>query len=100
MTNGVTALTGRLWICDDRIRTGASGRSTDYGGRTRRLHNQDGEGLELVKLEHWGRKWTWTCFRHGNGSKQLGFRFWWNDQRVGLEMNFGVRELSIMREWD
>ena len=44
--------------------------------------------LELVKLEHWGRKWTWTCFRHGNGSKQLGFRFWWNDQRVGLEMNF------------
>lgn len=53
-----------------------------------------------MKLEHWGRKWTLTCFRHGNGSKTLGFRLWWNEQRVGLELNLGIRELSIMREWD
>ena len=53
-----------------------------------------------MKLDHWGRKWILTCFRHGNGSKQVGFRVWWNSQRIGLEINFGARELSLMREWE
>lgn len=53
-----------------------------------------------MKFDHWGRKWTWTCFRVGNGSKQFGAHIWFNDQRVGLEMHFWTRELSIMREWD
>jgi hypothetical protein len=53
-----------------------------------------------MKIDHWGRRWTWTCFKVGNGSKQFGAHLWWNDQRVGLETHFGVWEFSIMREWE
>ena len=52
-----------------------------------------------MKLDHFGRKWTFSCFRVGNGSKQFGVHFWWNKQRAGLEIHFWTWMLQIMREW-
>lgn len=43
--------------------------------------------------------WAFHCFRVGNGSKQFGGAFWFNSQRVGLQLNFWVWELQIMRDF-
>lgn len=53
-----------------------------------------------MKLDHWGKKWTLTCFKAGgNGTKQFGGAFWGNSARLGLQLNFWVWELQIMRDF-
>ena len=52
----------------------------------------------MKTVKYWG-KWTFSYFRVGNGSKGIGGSLWWNSQRVGLEVSFGVWELQAMREW-
>lgn len=53
---------------------------------------------EVALMDYWGKKYTATIFKVGNGSKQFGVHVWFNNQRVGLEMHFWVWELQIMRE--
>lgn len=39
-----------------------------------------------------------THYKIGNGSKQLGLIFWWNSNRRAVELNFGVHQLTLIKE--
>lgn len=46
-----------------------------------------------------GRKWSYGLYSHKNGAKHFGAKLWFNNQRVGIELNCWVWELFVMRDF-
>ncbi|QAY17154.1 hypothetical protein SEA_MADAMATO_36 [Streptomyces phage Madamato] len=49
-------------------------------------------------MRYYGKNWSVSNHKIGNGSKQVGLAIWWNLARVGFQINAGIREIQIMRE--
>lgn len=44
-------------------------------------------------------RWTVAQFKAGpEGTRQLGLALWWNRSRIGFQINYGRREMQIMKE--
>ena len=46
-----------------------------------------------------GKKWSYGLYTNKNGLKSFGTKLWFNEQRVGLEVDFYVWQVFLMRDF-
>lgn len=52
-----------------------------------------------MSMQHFGKKWTYGFYKAGNGSKTFGAQLWYNSQRIAVQVDVGLWQVYLMREW-